>query len=123
MGKLLVVSQERQARTRMKIMEDEYGRKNRNAKYYEREKFEKGNGKYSEENTENNNNRRYRKQSGNGWWQKDKTSRLNNCSKKFLSSVHWKVGQQGKGPGNRTIIGEGNKRWIEARRSREGIGL
>jgi vacuolar-type H+-ATPase subunit H len=39
MGRLLVVSQERQARTRMKIMEDEYMRKNRKAKYYEREKI------------------------------------------------------------------------------------
>jgi vacuolar-type H+-ATPase subunit H len=39
MGKLLVVSQERQARTRIKIMEDEYMRKNRKAKYYEREKI------------------------------------------------------------------------------------
>ena len=36
MGTLLVVSQERQARTRMKIMADEYVRKNRKAKYYER---------------------------------------------------------------------------------------
>ena len=53
MGKLLVVSQEREARTRMKIMEDEYVRKNREAKYFEREKIlGEGNGKYSEENTE-----------------------------------------------------------------------
>ena len=62
MGKLLVVSQERQARTRMKIMEDEYVRKNREAKYFEREKIlGEGNGKYSEENREKKNNRRYRK--------------------------------------------------------------
>ena len=39
-------------------------------------------------------------------WQKDKKSRLNNYSEKFLSSVHWKVGQQEKGSGNRTIIGQ-----------------
>ena len=32
-------SQERQARIRMKIMEDEYVRKNREAKYYERKKI------------------------------------------------------------------------------------
>ena len=37
MGKLLAVSQERQARTRMKIMEDEYVRKNRKAEYYEQD--------------------------------------------------------------------------------------
>ena len=39
MGKLLVVSQERQARTRMKIMENECVRKNKKAKYYKREKI------------------------------------------------------------------------------------
>jgi len=39
-------------------------------------------------------------------WQKEEKSRLNNSSKKFLSSVHWKVGQQEKGSGNRTIIGQ-----------------
>ena len=40
MGKLLVVSQERQARTSVKIMEDEYvRRKNKKAKYYKREKI------------------------------------------------------------------------------------
>ena len=38
-SELLVVSQERRARTRMKIMEDEYVRKNREAKYYERKKL------------------------------------------------------------------------------------
>jgi len=27
-------------------------------------------------------------------------------SKKFLSNVHWKIGQQEKGSGNRTIIGQ-----------------
>ena len=37
----------------MKIMEDEYVRKNREAKYFERQKIlGEGNGKYSEENTE-----------------------------------------------------------------------
>ena len=60
MGKLLVVSQERQARTRMKIVEDEYVRKNKKAKYCKREKIRGSNGKYSEENTEKK-NRRYRK--------------------------------------------------------------
>jgi len=39
MGTLLEVSQERQARTRMKILEDEYVRKNKKAKYYKREKI------------------------------------------------------------------------------------
>jgi hypothetical protein len=49
--------------------------------------------------------------SWNGLWQKkNKKSRLNNYSKKFLSSVHWKVGQQEKGSGNRTIIGQRGRR-------------
>ena len=39
MGKLLVVSQERQARAGVKIMKDEYVRKNKKAKYHKREKI------------------------------------------------------------------------------------
>ena len=31
--------------------------------------------------------------------------------------------QLGQGSGNRTIIGQGNKKWIEARRRREGVRL
>ena len=62
MGKLLVVSQERQARTRIKIMEDEYMRKNRKAKYYEREKIlGKGTANIQRRIQKNNNNRGYRK--------------------------------------------------------------
>jgi hypothetical protein len=51
------------------------------------------------------------------------------CGKKTrrvdATSVHWKVGQQEKGSGNRTIMGlrQGNKKWIEARRRREGVSL
>ena len=60
MGKLLVVSQERQARTRMKIMEDEYVRKNRKAKYYEQDK-NSGEGTANIQRRIQKKNRRYRK--------------------------------------------------------------
>jgi hypothetical protein len=61
MGKLLAVSQERQARTRMKIMEDEYVRKNRKAKY---SKQDKNSGKGTaniQKRIQKEKNRRYRK--------------------------------------------------------------
>ena len=61
MGKLLVVSQERQARTRMKIMKDEYMRKNRKAKYYEREKILGKGTANIQRRIQKNNNRGYRK--------------------------------------------------------------
>ena len=52
MGTLLEVSQERQARTRMKILEDGYVRENKKGEILSERKFGEGNGKYSEENSD-----------------------------------------------------------------------